>query len=154
MRDARELSDKGIKPSHIVLSARIGTPCATLHCTEAHRDTVLQISPPNGIKLATRYASKWKPEAYVFNLRPGLPLWLFWTFQRRGVPCVGIAAEGQLEQHTDVWKLVNDAWSLCESTKVVPRASDRDALVSSYGVGITVEHILRDLPPNETGEAS
>ena len=152
MRDARELSDKGIKPSHIVLTARIGTPCGTLHCTEPHRDTVLQVSPPNGIKLATRFASKWRPEAYVFNLRPGLPLWLFWTFQRRGVPCVGIAAEGQLQQQTDVWKLVNEAWGLCDSTKVTPTASMRDEEVSKRGEGVTVDHILHDLPPDlETG---
>lgn len=131
-----------------MLASRIGTATEPVGCIERHRDTTRQVSIAAGIKGAMRWTTRYRPAEYTCNLMPGLPLWLFWNLHRRGVRCRGIVARGQLEAHSDLSRLLHDAWDLCDKQIVADTISERDCLVREHGQIITIEHVLGTLPPD------
>ena len=118
-----------------------------LHCHETYQDTLQLVSNPGGIRAANRWARMNRPSEYCCNLRPGLPLWLFWTWHAVGVPIRGIIVGPQLNfnpdpRHNTLLSQVLDAWELCTWQEVHPSPKDRDGAVATHGNPVTMAQIL------------
>lgn len=144
MRSIEEIHGHPTKRREAVpVPTMVGPVC----CIEPHKVTMTTLAIPRAMDLARRWQAHWTPEHYTFNLRPGMPLWLFWTWQRRGVPCLGIVSRGQLEKGGDLGPLLYSAWDLCTETLIFDTPEQRDDACRTRGVCITTEHIIHRLSP-------
>ena len=142
MRDIQELNEP------ITLTNRVGTTTNPVNCLEPYKTTTNLCTPPAGLKAAMRWVVYWRPAEYTCNLRPGLPLWLLWNMTRKGIYVRGIIARGQLDPVTELTDLYLTAWEVCDEQIEVATTEERDRLVASHGVSITIEHVLAGLPPD------
>lgn len=126
-------------------------PLGALHCTEPYQDTLARIRQPGGIRAANHWARLNRPVEYTCNLRPGLPLWLFWTWQSLDVPIRGVIVEAQLHpsrtnhRHNEILTQIQDAWALCTWQEVHTAPNERDAAAATYGEPVTMASILPNL---------
>lgn len=142
----------GVKNRQLILSNTVAEPTDRVVCLERYHETMSRTNQPRGIRKALLWTDKFRPAEYTSNLRPGLPLWLFWTLQRRGVPCRGVITDGQLQyttddRHNDVLGLVREAWGLCSHRLIEETPEARDERVRTFGVPITIDNVLHGLPP-------
>ena len=123
-------------------------PIGPLHCNEPYQDTLQLVSNPRGIRTTNQWARLNRPSEYTCNLRPGLPLWLFWTWHAVGVPIRGVIVGPQLNvnptdsRHNTLLSQVLDAWEVCTWQEVHPSPKDRDIAVATYGKPVTMTLIL------------
>ena len=150
VRNAREihLVDRGIKYKPIIISNRVGVATGPVCCVEPRPETMTRIDPAHAPALAHEWASRWRPESYTWNLKPGLPAWLFWTWRRRGVHCRAVIAEGQLEWETPTSSLMYEAWEMADERVTLATKYDRDDAVRRFGNAITWDFIENSLSPD------
>lgn len=147
-RDAAELEEWGTKPANILLADPLAHPVGNVVCLERLSYTTSLISHPSGIRKAYEWGKRWRPRAYVFVIRPGLPLWLFWLWQRRGVPTIGVVAHKQLDQVHWATAMMRDAAELCTVVEERGTNEERDEFARSQGSVVTIEHIMQGLAPD------
>lgn len=123
-------------------------PVGPRYCIEPHANSIAVVSIPAGIRAANRWARHHRPIEYTCNLRPGLPLWLFWSLHPLGIPIRGIVAPGQLRvhptnsRHNATLAHVLDAWELCTWQEERPSLEERDAAVTGFGEPISMAAIV------------
>jgi hypothetical protein len=121
-----------------------------LSCNEPYPETLQLIRHPGGIRAALKWARMNRPSEYTCNLRPGLPLWLFWAWHPLGVPIRGVIMGNQLTAsptnpaHNALLGQVIDAWELCTWQEMHRSPKDRDEAVATFGNPVTMAHILSD----------
>ena len=123
-------------------------PVGPHYCIEPMADSIKLASLPQGVGAANRWARHYRPIEYTCNLKPGLPLWLFWSLHPLGIPIRGIVVPGQLEihptsaRHNAMLSQVLDAWELCTWQEVHNTPEERDDAVISFGEPISMAGIV------------
>lgn len=134
----RPWKGKPIPPSNV----------GVVSCFEPKEYTHKYITSPRGIALAWEYTKRFRPEHYYCSMMPGLPLWLFWHWQRMGVKTTGIVFKGQSRDYPDLANYLREAWELTDHKQIVGSAQVRDEACREGGEPITIEHVLHGIAPD------
>lgn len=132
----------------LILASRMAEVCGPVACVERLAYTLSRCNHPTGIRESDSWARRWRPERYVFVLRPGLPLWLFWLWQRRGVPTVGLRTRDWAKQPHWSISMLYDAADMCTQVIEYGTREERDDAARQMGMVVTIDHVLQRLAPD------